>query len=222
WRCTRGRACGAVELLVYAAGRDALDIEGLGEKLAHQLVDQGLVVDLADIYDLRFDQVRSLERMGDLSTRKLLANIEAAKSQPLDRQLTALGLRMTGRQLCRRLSRHFGTLDALRRATVEDLAEVEGLGELRAAFIIDDLNEIDDLLDRLVAAGINTEDDLRGSEAAEPSDLPLDGLTIVVSGTMTGALEGLNRTEINDLIERHGGRATGSVSSSTSFLVTNE
>lgn len=222
WRCTRGRACGAVELLVYAAGRTALDIEGLGEKLVAQLVDRGLVVDLADLFDLTHEQIEGLDRMGPKRTAAVLANIEAAKQQPLDRQLTALGLRMVGRQMCRRLARHFGTLDAIRRATIDELAEVEGIGEARAAFIIEDLAEIDDLLDRLVAAGINTEDEFHGADRPDPSELPLEGLTIVVSGAMTGVLEGRNRSEMNELIESLGGRSSGSVSGRTSFLVTNE
>src|SRR5699024_5953020 len=116
WRCTRGRACGATELLVYAAGRDALDIEGLGEKLVAQLVKKDLVLDVADLFDLTFDQLIDLPRMGERSTTNVLRNIEAAKTRPLDRQLTALGLRMTGKQLCRRIARHFGTLDAIRNA----------------------------------------------------------------------------------------------------------
>lgn len=222
WRCTRGRACGAVELLVYAAGRDALDIEGLGEKLVKQLVDRGLVVDLADIYDLTYDQIVELDRMGPKSTENVLAHIEAAKAQPLDRQLTALGIRMTGKRLCGRISRHFGTLDAVRSATIDELAQVEGIGEVRAAFIAEDLAEIDDLLDRLVAAGINTEDEHFGEEVPDPEDLPLADLTIVVSGSMTGPLEGRNRSDMNELIESLGGRSSGSVSNRTSFLVTNE
>lgn len=222
WRCVRGRACGAVELLTYAAGRDALDIEGLGEVLVRQLVERGLVLDLADLYDLTHDQVIELDRMGEISTRKVLENIEAAKSRPLDRHLIALGIRMTGQRLCQRISRHFGTLAAIRAASVEDLAQVEGIGEVRAAVIVEELLEISDLLDRLVAAGIDTEDERLGEEAPAPEDLPLDGLTVVVSGAMSGPLEGRNRAEMNELIESLGGRASGSVSKKTSYLVTNE
>lgn len=222
WRCTRGRACGAPELLVYAASRDALDIEGLGEVLVAQLVDARLALDVADLYDLDVEQVAGLEHMGQLSAEKVIANIAAAKTKPLDRQLIALGIRMTGRRLCRRIARHFGTLQAVRAATVEELADVEGIGEVRAAIIIDELSELSELLDRLVAAGIETRDEHFGEAAPSPDGLPLAGMTVVVSGAMSGPFEGRNRNAMNELIEANGGRSAGSVSSKTTYLVTNE
>lgn len=222
WRCTRGRACGAPELLVYAASRDALDIEGLGEVLVRQLVDAGLALDIADLHDLTVDQLSGLERMGQVSAEKVIAGIAASRDKPLDRQLIALGIRMTGRRLCRRIARHFGTLDAVRAATVEELAEVEGIGEVRAAVIIEELTELDELLDRLVAAGIRTTDEHYGAAAPDPDELALAGMTVVVSGAMSGPLEGRNRNAMNELIEANGGRSAASVSTKTTYLVTNE
>ncbi len=222
WRCMRGRACGASELLVYAASRDALDIEGLGDVLVGQLIDAGLALDVADLYDLRVDQLAGLERMGQLSAEKVIASIAAAKAKPLDRQLIALGIRMTGRRMCRRIARHFGTLAAVRAATVDELAEVEGIGDVRAAIIIEELAELNDLLDRLVAAGIETRDEHFGEAAPSPDELPLAGMTVVVSGAMSGPFEGHNRNAMNELIEANGGRSAGSVSSKTTYLVTNE
>jgi len=222
WRCSRGRACGAVELLTYAAGRDALDIEGLGETLVRQLVDRELVLELADLYDLTVEQLVELDRVGTVSAEKVIANIDAARSKPLDRHLIALGIRMTGRRLCRRIARHFGTLAAIRAATVEELAEVEGIGEVRAAVIIEELVDIAELLDRLVAAGIDTTDEHHGEERPEPEDLPLTGCTVVVSGAMSGPFEGRNRNEMNELVEQLGGRSAGSVSKKTTYLVTDE
>lgn len=222
WRCTRGRACGAPELLVYAASRDALDIEGLGEVLVGQLVNAGLALDVADLYDLTVAQLEGLERMGEVSAEKVIASIAAAKAKPLDRQLIALGIRMTGRRLCRRIARHFGTLDAVRAATVEELAQVEGIGEVRGAIIAEELTDLDELLDRLVAAGIETRDEHEGEAAPSADELPLAGMTVVVSGAMSGPFEGRNRNAMNELIEANGGRSAGSVSSKTTYLVTNE
>lgn len=222
WRCTRGRACGATELLTYAASRDALDIEGLGETLIRQLVDRGLVLELPDLYDLTVEQLVELDRVGATSAEKVVANIEGAKARPLDRQLIAIGIRMTGRRMCRRIARHFGTLAAVRAATIEQLAEVEGIGDVRAAVIVEELTDLTDLLDRLVAASITTDDEHLGEETADEADLPLTGATVVVSGAMSGPLEGKNRNEMNELVEALGGRSSGSVSKKTTYLVTNE
>ncbi|WP_461012756.1 helix-hairpin-helix domain-containing protein [Streptosporangium sandarakinum] len=128
WRCVRGRACRALASIVYAVGRDQLDIEGLAESRIVQMLDAGLIADFADLSTLTREQILSLERMGATSTDNLLAAIEAARTRPLNRVFCALGVRGTGRSMSRRIARHFGSMDAVRAATAEELQAVEGIG----------------------------------------------------------------------------------------------
>jgi DNA ligase (NAD+) len=211
WRCTRGRECGLVETLVYAASRDALDIEGLGEKVVAQLVAGGMVSDVADLFTLDQAQLAGLDRMGELSARNIVERISAAKSQPLHRVFTALGVRMTGRSMSRRLARRFGTMDALRSAGPEVLAAVDGVGPERAATIAEELLDLAPVIDKLVAAGVN----LTEPDSAARSDGPLAGKTVVV----TGNLGSLTRLEAQTAVERLGGKAASSVSKRTDLLV---
>ena len=211
WRCVRGRQCGLVEALVYAASRDALDIEGLGEKVVSQLVAGGHVSDIADLFTLRADQFNSLERMGEVSSRNLLERIEVAKTAPLHRVFTAVGVRMTGRSMSRRLARRFGTMDALRAASVVDLAAVDGVGPERAQTIVEELIELGPVLDKLTSAGVN----MNEPETLTVSEGPLAGKTVVV----TGNLGSLSRTEAQAAVERLGGKPTSSVSKKTDLLV---
>jgi DNA ligase (NAD+) len=211
WRCTRGRECGLVETLVYAASRDALDIEGLGEKVVAQLVAGGIVSDVADLFTLDQAQLAGLERMGELSARNIVERITAAKSQPLHRVFTALGVRMTGRSMSRRLARRFGTMDALRSAGPDVLAAVDGVGPERAATIVEELAELAPVIDKLAAAGVN----LTEPDNAARSDGPLAGKTVVV----TGNLGSLTRLEAQTAVERLGGKAASSVSKRTDLLV---
>lgn len=215
WRCSRGRLCGAKELISYAVARDAYDIEGLGDTLIDRLVDAGVVADLADVFTLDADKLAGIERMGEATVTKLVANIEGAKAQPLSRLVTALGIRMTGRRMSRRLARHFGTLDALRAASVTELAEVEGVGDARAQSIAVELAEISDLVDRLVAVGVNTVDEHAGASEDDAGAKPLDGKTVVVSGTIPG----MSRTEAQEAAEKLGAKTSGSVSAKTSILI---
>lgn len=214
WRCERGRACGLVEALVYAASRDALDIEGLGEKVLGQLVTAGVVADVADVFSLRTEQLSNLERMGELSAANLVARIDAARSLPLHRVFTALGVRMTGRSMSRRLARRFGSMDALRAATVEELAAVEGVGPERAGTIVEELVDLAPVIDKLAAAGVN----LVEPAIDTASDGPLAGKVVVV----TGNLGTLTRNEAQAAVERLGGKATSSVSKKTDLLVIGE
>jgi DNA ligase (NAD+) len=211
WRCTRGRECGLVETLVYAASRYALDIEGLGEKVVAQLVAGGIVSDVADLFTLDQAQLAGLDRMGELSARNIVERITAAKSQPLHRVFTALGVRMTGRSMSRRLARRFGTMDALRSAGPDVLAAVDGVGPERAATIVEELAELAPVIDKLAAAGVN----LTEPDNAERSDGPLAGKTVVV----TGNLGSLTRLEAQNAVERLGGKAVSSVSKRTDLLV---
>ncbi|GAA3797163.1 NAD-dependent DNA ligase LigA [Streptomyces coacervatus] len=234
WRCAQGRNCHLVASLSYAAGRDQLDIEGLGATRIVQLVDAGLVADLADVFTLNREHLLGLERMGETSTDNLLAAIEKAKQQPLSRVLCALGVRGTGRSMSRRIARHFATMDAIRAADAEAMQQVEGIGAEKAPSIVAELAELAPLIDKLAATGVTmTEPGATPPAAAEaaPGEEapaaaadggPLAGMTVVVTGAMTGALEKLSRNEMNELIERAGGRSSSSVSRKTTLVVAGE
>ncbi|MGW2205403.1 NAD-dependent DNA ligase LigA [Streptomyces sp. NPDC001774] len=243
WRCARGRNCHLVASLSYAVGRDQLDIEGLGGSRIVQLVEAGLVSDVADLFTVTREQLLGLERMGETSTDNLLAAIATARTRPLARVLCALGVRGTGRSMSRRIARHFATMDAIRAADAEAMREVEGIGAEKAPVIVAELAELGAIVDKLVAAGVNmtepgatpppppgsaTEPDAAaGSDAASDTSSavaagPLAGLAVVVTGAMRGPLEALSRNEMNELIERAGGRASSSVSKRTGLVVAGE
>lgn len=236
WRCVRGRACHAVASITYAVGRDQLDIEGLGQTRIVQLLSAGLVNDFGDLFTLTREQLLALDRMGEVSTDNLLAAIERAKSKPLNKVFCALGVRGTGRSMSRRIARHFATMDAIRAAGVDGVQAVEGIGPEKAAMMVAELADLAPLIDRLVAAGVTmTEPGATPPAAAGPgtptgtesptgtaTGLPLSGMAVVVTGAMSGPLEALSRNEMNELIERAGGKASSSVSARTSLLVAGE
>lgn len=238
WRCVRGRDCRLVASISYAAGRDQLDIEGLGATRVVQLVDAGLVADFADLFTLEREQLLGLERMGETSTDNLLAAIETARSRPLSRVFCALGVRGTGRSMSRRIARYFATMDRIRAADADALQQVDGIGKEKAAAVVAELVELAPLIEKLVAARVNmaepgaTPPPEPGEENAEgaaapangeaTAERPLDGMTVVVTGAMTGALEKLSRNQMNELIERAGGKSSSSVSQRTTLLVAGE
>lgn len=172
WRCEQGRNCHLVAALSYAAGRDQLDIEGLGHTRVVQLVESGLVADLAGLFSLTREQLLGLERMGETSTDNLLAAIEAAKGRPLSRVLCALGVRGTGRSMSRRIARYFATMDEVRAADAETMQRVEGIGTEKAPSIVAELVELAPLIDRLVAAGVNMTEPGATPPAAPAEDGP--------------------------------------------------
>ncbi|WP_073226877.1 NAD-dependent DNA ligase LigA [Streptomyces sp. NBRC 110465] len=235
WRCTRGRHCRLVASVSYAAGRDQLDIEGLGSTRVVQLVDAGLVADFADLFTLEREQLLALDRMGETSTDNLLAAIETARTRPLSRVFCALGVRGTGRSMSRRIARHFATMDRIVAADVDTLQRVDGIGKEKAAAVVAELVELAPLIGKLVAAGVTMTEpgatpppEPGEEEAAVGADeeaagagsvLPLAGMTVVVTGAMSGALEKLSRNQMNELIERAGGKSSSSVSRRTSLLV---
>ncbi|MFE5239061.1 MULTISPECIES: NAD-dependent DNA ligase LigA [unclassified Streptomyces] len=238
WRCTRGRDCRLVASVAYAAGRDQLDIEGLGATRVVQLVDAGLVQDFADLFTLEREQLLTLERMGETSTDNLLAAIDIARTRPLSRVFCALGVRGTGRSMSRRIARYFASMDRIVAADAEELQRVDGIGKEKAAGVVAELVELAPLIAKLVAAGVSmTEPNATpppepgaepepGADApggGQPADgLPLGGMTVVVTGAMTGVLEKLSRNQMNELIERAGGKSSSSVSKRTSLLVAGE
>jgi DNA ligase (NAD+) len=230
WRCARGRACGQVAGLSYAVSRDCLDIDGLGDAVIVQLVERNLVGDVADLFTLTRDQLLSLDRMGDKSADKLQAAIETARSQPLNRVFCALGVRKTGRSLSLRIAAHFGTMDAIQSADAAAFEAVEGIGADKAAVIVAGIAELSEVIKKLQDAGVNMAQpgfvppsaaDGGAGEAAEGA-LPLAGMAVVVTGGMSGPLADYSRTQMNELIARAGGKASGSVSAKTNLVVAGE
>ncbi|MEV8094427.1 NAD-dependent DNA ligase LigA [Kitasatospora sp. NPDC085879] len=225
WRCVRGRGCQAVASIRYAVGRDQLDVEGLGGTRAVQLVEAGLVADLADLFTLTREQLLTLDRMGETSADNLLAAIEEARTRPLNRVFCALGVLGTGRSMSRRIAAHFGSMAAIRAADTETLAEVDGIGPEKATVIVAELVALAPVLDKLAARGVGTAVTPPAATAAASEDGPagpLAGEAVVVTGSMTGPLADLSRNQINELIERAGGKASSSVSKRTTLLVAGE
>ncbi|MEV3936874.1 NAD-dependent DNA ligase LigA [Glycomyces sp. NPDC049804] len=229
WRCVRGRGCGRIESIKYAVARDCLDIDGLGEKIVVQLVERGLIEDFADLFTLTRDQILSLDRMGDTSADKLLAAIASAKTQPLNRVFCALGVQGTGRSMSLRIAAYFGAMDAIQAADAVALERVDGIGGEKAPVIVAEVVELEAVIAKLKAAGVNMDqpgwtppaaDEEAGDEANE--GLPLAGLAVVVTGGMSGPLADYSRTEMNELITRAGGKASSSVSAKTSLVVAGE
>jgi len=201
--------------IVFFAGRSAMDIDGLGEERVAQLIEAGLVEDVGDLYSLTFDQLVALDRMGEISARKLIDALEASKSRGLVRVLIGLGIRHVGPAAATELARTFGSLDAILAADETTLAAVEGVGPVIAAsvhaFAQDERPR--PILEKLRAAGV----DLTAPTAAAVSDEPqtLAGLNFVVTGT----LDGFTRDEANAAIEARGGKVTSSVSKKTNYVV---
>jgi DNA ligase (NAD+) len=200
------------ERLLYFASRSAMDIEGLGEKVAYQMVDSGLVQDFADLYDLTESQLTELERMGEKSAKKLIANIAASKTRGLARLLNALSIRHVGTRVATTIAEHFGSMDDLLAASEEDLSNIEDVGSVIAASIYQFLHgKIGErAIQRLREAGL----DITAPKKVSPSG-PLAGKTLVVTGT----LEKYSREDIEALIESLGGRAASSVSKATDYVV---
>ena len=201
--------------LFHFASRGAMDIEGLGEKTIRRFFEEGLVRSFADIYDLRDHRERlvAMEGFKDVSVDNLLAAVERSKERPWSRVLYGLGIRHVGDVTAQAIVAVAPSLDALLEADAESLAQAEGVGPVVAESIREFLTSTDnrDLLERLRAAGLTMEADV----TAAPSDGPLTGRTVVV----TGGLEAYSRDDAKRAIAAAGGKVTGSVSRATSFVV---
>jgi len=198
--------------LTHFASRGGLDIEGLGERTARQLVERGMVAHLPDLFDLTAEDFENLEGFAELSARKLAQAIRDASEPELPRFLFGLGIPEVGGAVARDLARHFGGMTSLREATVEDLAAVEGIGEVMAREIHDFFAEPRNaqVLDALLDGRVKPREIEGASRAGALQDLTF---------VFTGSLERFTRAEAQALVERHGARATGSVSSQTDYLV---
>ncbi|HEX3871692.1 MAG TPA: helix-hairpin-helix domain-containing protein, partial [Pirellulales bacterium] len=203
------------ERLRHFASRNAMDIEGLGDKLVEQLVNGGLVTSYGDLYDLTLDKLIDLERMGQKSSENLLAGIEASKNRGLARLLNALAIRHVGARVASVLAEHFGSMEAIEQADVETLSEVLEIGPVIAESVHEFTHSAvgKEVIDQLHRHGI----DMTAPQKPK-SRQPLAGKTLVVTGT----LEKYGRDEIEGLIKNLGGRAASSVSKKTNYLVAGE
>ena len=200
-------------LVEHYASRGGMEIEGLGERLSRQLVGEGVIGSLSDLYGLaaRREQLLALERMGERRLDNLLGQIEASKERPLRRLLVALGIRHVGAETATALAVHFGEMEALAAATSEELERIEGIGPTVSRSVVDYLGDPGNraLLERLRAAGVRMNDDVSARGG------PLEGETIVV----TGALDGWSRNELETLVKELGGRIGSAVTKNTTLLV---
>jgi DNA ligase (NAD+) len=201
-----------LEALVHFASRDAMDIRGLSYARIQQLVDAGLVRDVADIFAITTAQLVSLDRFAEKSAENLVAAIQASRAQPLSRLVFGLGIPHVGSTAATLLARHFGTMDALLAATEEQIEAVRGVGTIIARAVVHYFSDPSPiaLVEKLRAAGVNF-----AEPRAVEAEGPLRGQTVVVTGT----LPTLSRSEAVELIESAGGRVTSSVSKATTFLV---
>ena len=196
--------------IIHFASRDAMDIDGLGAAVAAQLVEKGLVHSAADLYDLTLEQLLTLEKFKEKSATNLLQAIENSKQNNLDKLLFGFGIRNIGDKAAALLAEHFGSLEAIREATEGQISAIDGFGGVMAQSVTEFFaKDGTDLIHRLADAGLNMQ------WKGEPKGDKLAGKTLVVTGT----LETLSRNEAEALIVKNGGKASGSVSKKTAYVV---
>ena len=214
-RCT-GAECPAQlhRNITHFASRDAMDIDGMGPAVIQQLIDKGLVKTPADLYFLTTEQLENLERMGKKSAQNAVNAIAASKTRGLERLLYALGIRQVGQKAGKILASHFGNFDAFSQATEEELTAIDDVGGITAAYIREwlDSPQSQHLISRLREAGVSMD------AVQQASGDQFKGMTFV----LTGALERFTRDEAAALIEDRGGKASGSVSKRTTYVVAGE
>ena len=214
-RCT-GAECGAQlsRNIAHFVSRDAMDIEGLGASIVDALIERQLIKSPADIYYLTVEEMKSLWQKGDINAKKLLAAIEASKQQDVSRLIYALGIRQVGAKTGKVLASHFGSLDALMEASYEELKDVADVGDITAQNIADWFSQpqSQNMIEKLRAAGVNFE------SKRIITDARFTGQTFV----LTGALTKFTREEATEKIELFGGKASGSVSKKTTYVVVGE
>ena len=199
----------------HFTSRKAMNIEGIGSETIEMLVDKGLISSYADIYDLTFDQVVSLDRMADKSADNLIKGVEASKTVPFECVLFALGIRYVGQTVAKKLAKYFKNIDAIVAAKYDDLVSVDEIGEKIAIsvqqFFLKKENLV--LIERLKKAGLQF-----AIEEKENKSSKFEGETFVVSGVFAS----FSRNEIKELIEINGGKNSSSISSKTSYVVAGE
>ncbi|MBD3286808.1 NAD-dependent DNA ligase LigA [candidate division WOR-3 bacterium] len=200
--------------LAHFAGRGAADIDGMGQMLIGQLVGEGLVKSIADIYDLTVENLTSLERMGEKSAENILAGIEKSKERSFMRILYGLGIRFVGMTAARALTNRFSSIEALSKASVDEISELEGIGPVTAQSVrdfFDNLQNIE-LIERLKSAGVNLS---KKKTTAESRSQVLSNLTFVFTGT----LGVMTRSQAAEEVINRGGKVTSSVSAKTDYVV---
>lgn len=204
----------ALRNLIHFASRAAMDIEGLGQAVAAQLVEKGYVQSAADLYTLSFEQLLTLDKFKEKSAQNLLDAIEASKKNNLDKLLFGLGIRNIGAKAAAQLAQRFKSMQALRQASQEELEEIDGFGGVMVQSVLDFFvkDGTKDLLTRLEEAGVNML-----YEGEEKGDR-LAGMTFVVTGTLAG----MSRTQAEEMITQNGGKASSSVSKKTSYVLSGE
>ena len=205
--------------LEHFAARNAMDIEGLGPAVVEQLVEKGLVKDLSDLYELDVESLGALERMGEKSAQNLLDGLKRSTKQPFDRVLFALGIRHVGATVARTLAQEFVSLDALCKASVEELEATPEIGPTIARSLyasLPDLPALDRVLYKLENKA-KLQFKMEAEEAAAPAS-HFNGKTVVITGTLSN----YSRDEATALIERLGGKTTSSVSKKTDLLIAGE
>jgi DNA ligase (NAD+) len=214
WRCLNASCPARLRRsLLHFASRRAMNVEGLGEALVDQLVERGLVADVADLYALRADQLAALERMGQKSAQKLLDQIARSRDAEFWRVLFGLGIRHVGERVAQALASAFGSMDALAKAPAESMQAVRDIGPVAAAAVRDYFDEPHNLalVDRLRAAGLQ----LESAAPAQVGGQRLAGATFVLTGTLAA----MTRDAAAAAIAARGGRVSGSVSKKTTYLV---
>ena len=217
-RCSGGLFCPAQrkQAILHFAGRRAMDIEGLGDKLVDQLVDEGIIQSLPDLYRLDVATLAALERMAEKSAQNIVAALKKSKNPTLAKFIFALGIRNVGETTAKELARHFGKLEKLREAELDQLLQISDVGPVVAQSIHNFFRErhnievIDDLLDKDRCGLV-----LQESEGMSTQALPLSGKTFVLTGTLTG----MSRDEAKSRLEALGAKVAGSVSKKTDYVV---
>lgn len=215
-RCT-GIECPAklFRNLVHFVSREAMNIDGLGENIIGQLLDKKLIQNIAEIYTLTFEQVASLKKNGKKFAQNLIDSIETSKQNDLYRLITALGIRHVGTKASKILARKYKNIDNILNAKIEDLSNINDIGPVMASSIVEffEQEQTKDLIEKLKQAGVNMV-----AQDEEETDSRFEGKTFV----LTGSLEKYTRGEASDIIEKFGGKVSGSVSKKTDYLLAGE
>ena len=215
-RCT-GIECSAKALrnIVHFASKEGMEIDGLGYSIIEQLIDRKLITKISDIYELQLEDVASLKKNGKKFAQNLIDAINASKNNDLFKLLTGLGIRHIGAKTAKNLARKYRNMDNLMNASLEELTVQDDIGEVMAKSIYEFFNEeqTKDLIEKLKAAGVNME-----SLEEESTDKRFEGMTFVLTGTLSK----YSRNEASDIIEKFGGKTSGSVSKKTSYVLAGE
>ena len=202
--------------IVHFVSKEGMDIDGLGYKIVEQLIEKGLIKNIADIYSLTLEEIASLKKNGKKFASNLVQSIEKSKEQDLFHLITALGIRQVGTKAAKVLAKKYKTMENLQNATIESLAQTEDIGEITANNIVEFFaqEQTTDTLEKLGQAGVN----MQILSLDEETDNRFEGKTFV----LTGSLSKYTRGEASDLIEKFGGKVSGSVSKKTTYVLAGE